>query len=102
MINGVEAVKALALVEVDLPPTQDASHHQDGHYLFSFLVGDLNLNLHLPLESWVGGRSNQYQIPSDQIAFLAAYCNCFSNIKSNGYPENGCLFSHGVPERRLS
>ncbi len=40
-----------------LPPTQDASHHQDYE---PFLVGNPNLNLHLPLESWVGGRSNVY------------------------------------------
>ena len=37
-----------------LPPTQDASHHQDYE---PFLVGNPILNLHLPLESWVGGRS---------------------------------------------
>ena len=30
---------------------QDASRHQDD---IVFLVGDLNLNLHLPLESWEG------------------------------------------------
>ena len=40
-----------------LPPTQDASHHQDYE---PFLVGNPNLNLHLPLASWVGGRSNLY------------------------------------------
>ncbi len=36
-----------------LPPTQDASHHQVD---ITFLVGNPNLNLHLPLESWVGGQ----------------------------------------------
>ena len=39
---------------VGLPPTQDASHHQDYE---PFLVGNPELNLHLPLASWVGGRS---------------------------------------------
>ena len=35
-----------------LPPTQDSSHHQDYE---PFLVGNPNLNLHLPLESWGPG-----------------------------------------------
>ena len=34
------------------PPTQDSSHHQDYE---PFLEGNPNLNLHLRLESWVGG-----------------------------------------------
>ncbi len=38
-----------------LPPTQDSSHHQDYE---PFLVGNPNLNLHLPLASWVGAISN--------------------------------------------
>ena len=37
-----------------LPPTQDSSHHQD-YYIFR--IGNPDLNLHLPLASWVGGRS---------------------------------------------
>ena len=32
-------------------PAQDSSHHQD---CYVFRIGDPNLNLHLPLESWEG------------------------------------------------
>ena len=35
------------------PPSQDSSHHQDYE---TFLVGDPDLNLHLPLASWEGGQ----------------------------------------------
>ena len=34
--------------KLGLPPTQDASHHQNYE---TFLVGNPNLNLYLPLES---------------------------------------------------
>ena len=46
------------------PPTQDASHH---YAYYTFLVGNPRINLYLPLESWVGGRSNLY------ISILDAY-----------------------------
>ena len=39
---------------LDLPRTQDASHHQDDTRL---LAGNPNLNLYLPLASWVRGCS---------------------------------------------
>ena len=39
---------------LDLHPTQDASHQSPG--LWHFELGIL-INLHLPLASWVGGRS---------------------------------------------
>ena len=45
---------------LDPPPVQDASHHQD-YYIFGRenpYKQNPNLNLYLPLASWVGGRSN--------------------------------------------
>ena len=41
-----------------LPPTQDASHPPGLWTIFS--RESLYINLHLPLASWVGGRSNLY------------------------------------------
>ena len=51
--RGVRNVKPI--YDLGLPPTQDSSHHQD-YYIFR--IGNPNLNLHLPLASWVGGRPN--------------------------------------------
>ena len=45
---------------VGTTPSQDASHHQD--YYEPFLVGDPNLNLHLPQESWEGGTTQSIRI----------------------------------------
>ena len=38
-------------------PPPSNSHHQND---ITFLVGDLNLNLHLPQASWEGGQPNIY------------------------------------------
>ena len=39
------------------PPSQDSSHHQD---YYAFRLGDPELNIHLPLESWEGGQPKVY------------------------------------------
>ena len=49
---------------LELPPTQDASHHQDYE---PFLVGNPELNLHLPLASWVGGVDRNYRHILDML-----------------------------------
>ncbi len=46
---------------LDLPPSQDASHHQDHE---TFLVGNPELNLYLPLLQGGGGEPNTYVIYS--------------------------------------
>ncbi len=45
---------------LDLPPTQDTSHHQD------IGSGNPKLNLYLPLAFWVGGRCNIYRHKKSQ------------------------------------
>ena len=44
---------------VGLSPLLSKSHHQD---CYVFRLGDPNLNLHLPLESWEGGQPKGYVI----------------------------------------
>ena len=52
------------------PPSQDSSHHQDYE---PFLVGNPNLNLHLPLASWEGGQPPQHRQLSIQWDLMTHY-----------------------------
>ena len=79
------------------PPSQDACHHHD----LKFLVGDPNLNLHLPQASWEGGQPEislnfkfkitfwgpgyfRVEIPSEV---------CFNSDRRNSYPKGGRFMS---------
>ena len=58
--------------------------------IITFLVGNPELNLHLPLESWVGGRSNRYPF----MKFLTSHrFRCFRGEFSGvtGLPLNRVL-----------
>ena len=68
-------------------PLPSKSHHHDN----LFLVGDPNLNLHLPLESWEGGQPNVLYARNLKHLFING---CFNWMIPDLYLGNGCFTKH--------